>query len=140
MTSNGDITIFNKVYNRTARSELFVPTVIKGVYIYNRNTSNATNQAKDQNQDRRHECAIRIPVDADTGDKVYTSASTFRTAQEGFWTIQMGDVIVLEAVDDGSLVNETELLKKYDSVIVAEYTDNTRIGSRQVQHWHIEGV
>lgn len=138
MITNGDITIFNKAYDRETRSELFVPTIIRGVHVFNRVKGKGELQ-----QEKSFSCQIRIPIDANTGGKEYVSQHGWIAAgdKSGLWTIQLGDVVVLRAVEEDALRNETELLRKYlEAVVVSTVTDNTTIGSKAVRHWRIGGV
>lgn len=143
MKTNGDITIFNKVYDPATRSEVFIGTVIRGVHIYNVKISNITSQTRDKQQTGKSSCAIRIPLNADTSGKKYAPEIDFKGAADksGLWTVQMGDVVVLEAASETELINEIDLLHNYNNVVVVgTFADNTTIGSDAVRHWRIGGV
>ena len=67
MTTNADITIFNKRYVREERTEKFVATQIRGVSFYSRKGTSSGNQ--DRNVKDTY--TIRVPDTADTSGKAY---------------------------------------------------------------------
>lgn len=138
MILNADITIFNKLLDPETRRELMIPTVIRGVSLFNRRSSSAGSEE----QSAKPTATIRIPIDADTSGKQYVDEVEYRAlgAVSGAWTVQLGDIVVPYATERGA-VTETDLKRIYSDVFaVSEFTDNTTRGSRGMRHWRIGGV
>lgn len=138
MTTNADITIFNQRYIKTERTEKFVPTVIRGVYLYFQKAVSGGSDRK-----RSDSYTIRIPADADTDGKAYVGQKEYAAMDDetcaGYWTLQPGTLIVRGVVDLES-ATETELMKAFQDVItVANFLDNRSCGSKAVRHWRIGG-
>lgn len=139
MTTNADITIFNKRYVSKERTEKFVATQIKGVSFYSRKGTSSEKQEKDVNDIY----TIRIPYNADTSKKTYAEQIEYSDMDEetypAYWTIQRGDIIV-RGLSDLKTATETELKQRYsDVVIVTNFTDNRSRCSDFMKHWRIGG-
>lgn len=76
MIVNSDITVFNKRYDRTERTERFYGTQIRGVSFYSRKgTSSGSKELS-----KSDAYTIRIPGDADTSrGEIRRSESVFGT-------------------------------------------------------------
>lgn len=139
MTTNADITIFNKVLDPETRSDVFRPTVIRGVSIHMVLGSSSSKK----NQDRLQDARIRIPITADTGGKKYVPSFRYKSVggEGNIWTIQVGDLVVPHIADNIEVTRESDLWRNFDDVIVVkEYADNTTRGSDFVKHWRIGGM
>lgn len=139
MTTNADITIFNKRYVREERTEKFVATQIKGVSFYSRKGTSSGKQERDV----KDTCTIRIPETADTSGKAYAEQMEYAAMDDetypGYWTIQRGAIIV-RGLSDLETATETELKQQYpDVVIVDNFTDNRSRCSPFMRHWRIGG-
>jgi len=139
MITNADITVFNKRYVKEERTEKFVATKIKGVSLFSRTGSAFGSQNLSQSDSH----TIRIPVDADTAGKRYVEQQTYAELGDdefaGFWTLQIGAIIVPCLVDVDT-ITETELKQRYPDVItVRNYTDNRSRGSDWMKHWRVGG-
>lgn len=138
MTTNADITIFNKRYIKTERTEKFVPTVIRGVYLYFQKAVSGGSDRK-----RSDSYTIRIQADADTGGKEYVGQKEYAALDDetcpGYWTLQPGAIIV-RGVAGPEAATEAELMKAFQDVIaVTNFSDNRSCGSKAVRHWRIGG-
>ena len=139
MTTNGDITIFNKRYDKTQRTERFFGTKISGVSLYFK--KGVSSGDKQMSQSDRY--TIRIPADADADGKQYVEQIAYASLPEEdfnkFWTIQPGALIVAGLVDQET-ATETELKQLFSDVInVTNFTDNRSRGSESMWHWRIGG-
>lgn len=139
MTVNSDITIFNKRYDETERTERFYGTKISGVSLYSRKGTSSGD--KQMSQDDSY--TIRIPADADTGGKQYIEQRAYASLKEEefklFWTLQPGSIIVAGLADQET-ATETELKKNYpDVIVVTNFTDNRGRGSELNWHWRVGG-
>lgn len=138
MITNADITIFNKRYIKAERTEKFVPSVVRGVYLYFQKAVSGGSDRK-----RSDSYIIRIPEDADTGGKEYVSQKEYAALDDevcsGYWTLQPGAIIV-RGVAGPKAATETELMKEFQDVItVTNFSDNRSCGSKSVRHWRIGG-
>ena len=139
MTTNADITIFNKRYDRTERTERFYGTKIKGVSLYFKKGVSSGDGG--MSQDDKY--IIRIPIDADTGGKQYVGQQEYKELSEKefnlFWTLQPGAIIVTGLVEQNT-ATETELMQNFQEVIVVtNFTDNRGRGSESMWHWRVGG-
>ena len=139
MITNSDITIFNKRYDKTERTERFYGTKIRGVSLYSKKGTSSRDKQMSQDDDY----TIRIPVDADTGEKQYIEQQAYASLKEEefglFWTLQPGAIIVAGLVDQET-ATETELKQNYpDAIVVTNFTDNRGRGSESVWHWRVGG-
>lgn len=139
MTTNADITIFNKRYVREERTEKFVPTHIYGVSLYAKKGT----ASEDVGLKQSDSYTIRIPADADTEGKEYAEQNAYKAmdddAYKGYWTLEPGAVIVRGIVDLDS-ASETELKEKYPDVIfVTNFTDDRDFCSDFMKHWRVGG-
>lgn len=140
MTSNADITIFNRRYDASTRQDRLIPTIIRGCSLYMSNGSSGSLQ----NRSPKASYKIRIPIDADAGGKCYIDGNAYKNLDDdeawAFWTLQPDCVIVPYAVEEAEGVTITELTKMYGSVItVTDYSDNTTRGTQMMKHWRIGG-
>ena len=143
MMTNADITILNKWYDSSERQEVFLPTIIHGVSFYMKSGSGGDNRYPTKTATYN----IRIPVDADMGESLYTDLVSYKQmAKEEagkHWTLQPESVIVPGIMDEADIVNGidlTELEKKYGFYItVKDFSDNTTRGSERMKHWRIGG-
>ena len=139
MTTNADITVFNKRYVKEERTEKFVATRIKGVSLFSRTGAGFGSQNLSQSDAH----TIRIPADADTDGKQYIDQKAYVELGDeesaGFWTLQIGAIIV-PCLEDVDTATETELKQQYPDVItVRNYTDNRSRGSDRMKHWRVGG-
>lgn len=155
--ANRDIILLNKRLDSKTRRDVYIPTQISGVTVYDYRQST---------RDGGHVTGtdtymIRIPIDAKFEDgrtympEEYYDILTDEQALRS-WTLHNEDMIIIcreqmEDVDDElydtmpidpleaeQLVNEVGYNKK--AVIITEYADNTLRGSDIVRHWRIGGV
>lgn len=144
MNANADITLFNKVFDKENRQDVFIPTVIKGVSLYMSKGSTGDSKYRESTASYK----IRIPIDADMGESSFVDLVEYRKMQKDeakkHWTLQPDSVIIPEALDVtvlGDSISLTELTKEYGTFItVTDYSDNTTRGIQSMKHWRIGGV
>lgn len=139
MTTNADITVFNKRYDPEDRTDYFVPTIIRGVYLYYKKQSTISKGT----QTKSLNAVIRIPTTADQSGKEYVQDILYRDMEsvDNAWTIQLGDFVIPKVISTLEPVTDSELARDYKDIItVHEFTDNTTIGSQAMRHWRIGGV
>ena len=137
MIVNADITIFNKRYDATERTERFFPTPIKECSFVRRHGVISPNI--ELSLDETY--AIRIPIDADFGGATYVDAMTYKGLADaaGYWTIQTGDYVA-KGTYSGGPMSETDIQKSFGEVaVVMNFTDNTDRPSDDMKHWRIGG-
>lgn len=136
MLTNADITIFNQ--KRVDRSAKYLKTVIRNVSWHSekKNTGGDVADASDI-------VAIRIPIDADFGEKTYVPVREFEKMSmedaEKHWTLGERDIVVKGVVEEDE-VTQAFLVEKYGDVhLVNDFSDNTDIGSDRAKHWRVGG-
>lgn len=139
MMVNSDITVFNKRYDRTERTERFHGTKIRGVSFYSRKGTSSGNKELSKSDSY----TIRIPADADTSGKEYVDQKAYSELGDdifsGYWTLQPG-AIIIQGLVDLETATETELRKLYPEVVfVRNFTDNRSRGSANMNHWRVGG-
>ena len=137
MIVNADITIFNKRYDDTERTERFFPTPIKDCSFVRRHG------VSDQSIELflAESYMIRIPIDADFGGAQYVDAMTYKELADatGYWTIQAGDYVA-KGTYSGNAMSETEIKQSFNEVAhVMNFTDNRDRCSEDMKHWRIGG-
>lgn len=150
--SDRSITLFNLRYDNKNRREVFIPTNISGVAFYDVRVEQSTNTAREENFSFK----IRIPIDAVIEDsRSYTPEAKYAQLSDGdalaHWTLQPGCFILiheengepfnLRRMITREMLEEMKAARSYDGFIITvmEYADNTRRGSKAVQHWRIGG-
>lgn len=152
-----NITLFNLRTDGQTRREIYVPTNISGVSIYEVDSSKYTarvNSASSRSEEIT--CKIRIPVDADfEAGRSYIPEGRYKILTDdeavSYWTLQRGAYILaadkIAAQDIGKRITREELdallrEEKYAGPLISivEYADNTRRGSPRVRHWRIGGA
>lgn len=121
---NETVTVFNKRWDAENGWDIYVPTVIHGVSWYCEIASAVDNTGLHA----ANRFTVRIPEDADTGEKAYVDPITY--AEEpivaGLWTLKNGDIIVKAEIDDETLT-PAQLHERYpDCMTVLGVTDNRR--------------
>ena len=121
LTNNKYVTIYNK--KNQGRSTLWFKTIIHGVNIH----STVKSTVGDKELKTANEHIIRIPERAYSENKNYIDPLTFKGLSfeeiDNCFTIQNGDLIV-EGVIDDDIQSSSELLQKYDVMVVVSATNN----------------
>lgn len=133
MTTNADITVYNRYYDKFFKLYKYRRTVIKGVWWHSDNRVSIQSegvQAADLYK-------VRIPVHADFDGAVYVPPWDY-TGAEGAWTLQADDYICRGALDV-EIEKPADLKKQSGRQVfkVTSWADN-RFGG--LPHWRIEGV
>lgn len=146
MTVNTDITIFNARISNATRSEVFIPTTIKGVSYYESEGVNTNDGVWTD----RSVYKLRVPyIGAEIQEsRVYLPEKRYRTAEsaEGYWSIREGDFLLLtEFIGEKESYTSKEIAAIAEElglkpITVTEYADNTVRGSDTVKHWRIGGA
>lgn len=135
MRTNSNITIYNKYIDASTRTEKYQRTEILQVAWENRKGSNILasggNIAVDQ-------ATIFIPS---MGRENYLAGKEWKalTSKTGYWTLQVGDVIVRGLVTDSisGATTITSLKEKYNDVLVVSSVDFMDAGSLNMHHWKV---
>lgn len=133
MTTNADITLYNRKYNKNTRLDGWQRTVIYGVHFYVDNKVSVG----DGGLNSADVYKIRIPEDAEC-NREYISEDKYASLEDTskHWTIQEDDIIV-RGVCDINIEKPADLKvlhKKYCKV--TSWADN-RFGG--LPHWRIGG-
>lgn len=144
MTTNADITIFNKVLGDDRR-DVFIPTHIYGVSWYDAHEGTLPTSLSIP---EREKYIVRIPISASiSNDKKYIDAARYDelTDQQRrwYWTIQTACIVaqgIVNVDDGGDGITEDEILSlKTKLFTVNTYADNTIRGTKFTKHWRIGG-
>lgn len=139
-----DITLFNARYDANTRTEVFIPTRIKGSSYYESEGVSA-NDGVWTNQSIYK---LRVPLIGSEIGKEYLPERKYRKVEsaERYWTIRKGDFILLTLLDiEKEAYTAKEIAKISEElglklITVTEYADNTVRGSDIVKHWRIGGA
>lgn len=128
------ITVFNRRINTENRMEEYVPTVISGVSWY----SHMRTSVGEKGLNSANEFTVRIPVDADFGNKTYVDKKTYReeTIVAGIFTLADDDIVIkgtFENVTNPALLVETNV----DCFRILGVTDNRR--APNAPHFRVVG-
>lgn len=129
MYVNANCTVYNRLYDPITRLDTWKRHQILGVFWSNRkgaNTIKSGMSACDSVQ-----VFIPLSVSGYVDPKSYTGA-------EGTWTLQPGDKIVRELIDE-DFTKITELEKSYRDVHDITTIDKKDYGSMPMQHWEVGG-
>jgi len=150
-----DIILLNKRLDRETRRDVFIPTQISGVSVYDNRQSSKDGGFHSPSENFK----IRIPISAVTqGGRAYIPETHYDTTQDvsGFWTLHTEDLIIIcaaEFADVHTSVFETAAVTaeqaeamaalvgfQKELIHIVDYSDNTLRGSAAVKHWRIGGV
>ncbi len=147
ITNVNAVTVFNARLDRGTRRKIFIPTVIRGVSYVEGKGSKVTDNGV-WSDDVQYK--IRVPLIAAVQDnrKYIRDLSYAKLDDEEavkYWTIQKGDLMVLEEYAGGRpLLYEDEITvwakeRGLDLISITEYADDTAGGSLYTRHWRIGG-
>ena len=155
--TNRDIILLNKRLDRVSRSEVYFPTQISGVSIYDKLQSSSDGGFHSANETYK----IRIPLIAKVQNgKIYLPETHYDALTEeeaaAHWTIHTEDLIIVSATGfenfnssaiETAAVTMQQAEEIADSVgfqkeliRIVEYSDNTLRGITALKHWRIGGV
>lgn len=145
MTVQTKITLFNRRLGADRREVYFPTSIDSASFMESRSSSQSTDGTHSQSPSFK----LRIPVSAVIQDsKTYIAEDAYRALSDAEaakgWTIQTGDVLLLEDAALTDPIDQTALdalvkSTKATLISVTEYADNTVRGSAAVQHWRIGG-
>lgn len=146
------ITIFNTRVDKETRREVFVPTWISGVSLYDVRGLSDNSRLGDTTKTEKLSFRIRIPASADIqSGRTYLPENRYKALSDEellkYWSIQKGCYILGIKIESGRDVltkDELDALKASsdpdDFIVVQEYADNTRRGTDAAKHWRIGGI
>ena len=129
------ITVFNARVDPEVGGNVWIPTVITGASWCL--TDAATVDASKGGLVAANKATIRIPVEADTGGKVYADPVSYASAEDvsGLWTLKGGDIVVKGEVDGGDWTPARLKAAYAECVTVLAVTDNRR--APHGKHWRV---
>ena len=121
---NETVTVFNKKLDVDNGWDVYIPTIITGVSWYCEIASNVDSTGLHA----ANRFTIRIPVDADFGEKEYVDPITYanETIVAGVFTLANGDIIVKAAISDDTLTPAQLKEAHYEYCTILGVTDNRR--------------
>ena len=121
---NETVTVFNKKLNSEKGWNSYIPTVIHGVSWY----CEIASVVDGSGLHAANHFTIRIPEDADTGNKSYADPITYadEPISSGLWTLANGDILVKAEVTDDTLTPAQIHATSSDCCTVLGVTDNRR--------------
>lgn len=134
---NEVITVFNSYVDQSTKLRVYKPTIIHGVSWFAQEIVSVT----DNGLVSANKFTIRIPAEADTGNKTYLSPHDYANTQidsiSDYWTLVDGDIIVKGEVEETGLdAKLAKLQENYDAVvIITSVTDNRRVIN--APHWKV---
>lgn len=136
MITNADITIYNKYYDRTIRTDRYKKTIIRGVNWY----GGQKVTVGDNGLLSADSYTVRIPVSSAPSDKDFILPEEFAKLDDGalndFWTLQNDDLIFRGIGEE--IIQPKDVTEKSECFVVTGWSDNRR-GSPIMQHWKVEG-
>ena len=141
MTTNADITLYNRKFDPDTRSEIWHRTIIRGVTWRGKRQITIRGVALTEED----AMSVRIPEGADTEGKEYLTPDEWeKLPQSGYyWTLQNGDTVFSGALEGlpettGSLSDLTE--DNPLRITITSVADNRdqRL-SAKMQHWRVIG-
>lgn len=151
-----DIIILNKRLDRESRRDVFIPTQISGVSIYDNRQSSRDGGFHAETEAFK----VRIPVGAQAQDgrtylpETHYDALTDEEAK-AHWTLHNEDLIIVStsrfedvntsAFETAVTMQQAEEMAdsagfQKELVHIVDYSDNTLRGSIAVRHWRIGGA
>lgn len=127
------ITIFNKYIDSETKFKKYISTVVTGVHWYGTDMVSVTSDGLVG----ANKFTIRIPEEADFGEKEYVSPKDFSklTDKSGYFTIAEGDIIV-HGVAEEDEAKPDYLEDTYDEVVtIISVTDNRK--APNAKHWRV---
>ena len=135
--TNDRLTLFNAWYDKAQDCTVYKKTVITGISWY----STIKTNVGDTGLKSANMFLIRIPVEANTGGKSYTSPAAFDSAEnvDSLFTLRQGDVIVKGTVS-GLITTPAQAHKAYPDAAftIMGVTDNRR--ALHARHWKVVGA
>ena len=155
INSSYEMVIFNKYLDSTTRRDLYKPSLISGVSVYDKLSTGDDGGYKSESLTYK----VRIPVmGADMHGKSYMPENDYdklTDAEKGnYWTIHSEDLLFIVAsnvaLSADILTTDTDIAGAKHAadiygaqgrlVVITEYADNTGRGSMAVKHWRIGGA
>lgn len=131
MTTNANITVYNRSYDPETRMDLYRRTVICGVWWHVDNKVSVTADGLRSADVFK----VRIPEAADFGGAMYVPPNEYTGAPDT-WTLQADDYIVRGALDQ-EIERPADLCKEHGQVFrITSWSDN-RFGG--LKHWRAGG-
>lgn len=124
-----NVTVFNKYYDKMARSESYKSTVIEATAWQE---VKAVNVAKSGMQD-----ADSVTVFIPFMQEGYKQPIPWETAPESGWTLKEGDILVKGKIDYTGA--SADIFTTYDNAITITSVDTYDYGSSAMQHWEVSG-
>lgn len=130
------VTVFNHCLDRKTGDVEYIPTVITGVSWFDETLAQVNSQS---GIDAASKITVRVPVDADFGNKSYTNPKAYQDAEspDGLFTFMPGDLLV-KGSDSQSGQTLADLKRKHGRVVtILGVTDNRR--APNAKHWKVTG-
>lgn len=120
---NETITVLNRKYNPETKRDEWNTTVIHGVSWYSKIAA-AVTQAGLKSADT---AVVRIPVDADTGERSYLTPAVYKAAESvsDAYTLARGDVIVHAELTESMTPAQAQAAYGDDALTIIGTADNT---------------
>ena len=134
MKTNASMTIYNKYTEDQA--EKYSATKISAVYWEDRKASNVIASGGNISADQSR---LFIPMLKNLLTFKKPKAWKALVDKSVAWTLQVGDIVVKQLVDD-EITTEftiTHLKAKYDDVMVISSVDTRDMGSMELRHWQV---
>lgn len=133
MITNGDCTVFNRVYDKATRMDTWVATHLRGVFWEDCKAANVVKSGMRDADSVR----IFIPFFVDAEGKIFEKSMGFQKNPKNHFTLRAEDKIVRGIVTyDGSI---TKLQDEFDDVMTITSVDTFDYGSDGMQHWEVSG-
>ena len=134
MLTESDITVINRVYDKTTRLDGLVCTHIYGAHWEDTKAANVIKSGmKDADK-----TTVYIPFKARVGGgKSYRPPLEFKKAPKGCFTLREGDFIVKGIAEYSG--SAAKLEEAFDSVITINSVDTYDYGSPYLRHWEVSG-
>lgn len=131
--TNETITVYNAKLDTEYDKDVYNVSVIKGVSWYCEIVSAVDDGLKAANR-----FVVRIPTDADFGEKSFVSPQEYAATADvsRLFTLASGDIIVKGEVSETGL-KPKDLHRQYEAFTILGVTDNRR--APKAPHWKVVG-
>lgn len=120
-----DITIFNKLYNKEKRADVYKRTVLKGVHTEMTQSSSF----RDKEMRANDTLFVSIPFSIEG----YVKPSEYQDNSK--WTLQEGDIIVVGVIEND--IDSPKYLKRLDDVYIIKSVETIDYSVTCLNHFEV---
>lgn len=133
MRTNADVTIYNRYFDKTARTDKYKRTVLYGVFWDDRKAVNRLQSGLES----ADSVNVLVPFNVTT-DKEYIEPRQYQKLDDNsnHFTLQEGDRVVKGVIDFEITGKLSDLDKEYEAFTITS-VDTKDFGSPHMRHWEV---